>query len=270
MRMLIKRSIFATLSNVIAVVKLAGPMLLAAAGVGGLLFLAGAGPQWPWIVWVVVAPALYLCWLILLLAISAFHIRQMCRRYPKPRHFVIRPGQSLSSPEGLGFRWAMTSYRRMEMIDRLPFARDTGLIPFLETLWRRAYSPTLHFGSGVADLGLQSAILDPDLTEVGDNTVLGGGSVLCAHTGAVRPDGCGVYTSAPIKIGRRVTIGGKAYVSLGCVIEDDVVVLPFSVVAPFTTIPAGEVWGGNPATFVRKCSRAATTRAQKSVGSTRE
>jgi FkbH-like protein len=95
-------------------------------------------------------------------------------------------------------------------------------------------------------------MLDPDLTEVGDDTVIGRASVLSAHAVAVREDGALVYTSAPIKIGCRVTLGGEVRVGPGCVIGDDAVLEPCAVAAPFAQIPAGEVWGGNPAHFLRK------------------
>jgi acetyltransferase-like isoleucine patch superfamily enzyme len=113
----------------------------------------------------------------------------------------------------------------------------------------RAYSPALHLGSGVINLGF---LVDPDLTEVGDNTVIGGGSFLVAHAMVPRRNGTLVFMSAPIKIGHRVTLGGGASVAMGCVIGDDAVLEPSSVMAPFTNIPAGEVWGGHPAAFLRK------------------
>jgi FkbH-like protein len=245
----LKRNIFAALlTDVIAAVMLVGPMLLAAAGVAALLFLAGAGHQWPWFVWVVMAPVVYLCWVVLYLVIAAFTTYQLGRRYPKPRHFVMRPGQG-RSPEGLGILTAATCYRRLAIVEMLPFARATGRIRGLTNLFLRAYSPSVHIGSGVINVGI---LCDPDLTEVGDNAVLGGKSSIVAHTVAVREDGALVYTSAPVKIGRRATIGGEAYVALGCVIGEDAVLEQRSVAAPFTHIPPGEVWAGNPASFRRK------------------
>jgi FkbH-like protein len=248
-RRFFNRSLFAALiSNLTAAVVLVGPMLLAAAGVAVLAALIGAGPQWPWFTWIVVAPLVYLSWLILYLATSAVIIRQIGSRHPKPRHVVMRPGQG-RSPEALGVRTAAWCYGLFHVVERLPFARAMGWVPCLSTLWLRAYSPALHLGTDVMNLGF---IIDPDLTEVGDHAVIGRASVLTAHTMVAREDETLVFTSAPIKIGRRVTLGGEAYVELGCVIGDDAVLEPRAVVAPFTKIPAGEVWGGNPASFLRK------------------
>ena len=244
-----KKGVFATLlPNVMMGVTLVGPMLLAAAGIAALLFLVGAGPQWPWFAWILVAPIIYLCWVIMYLAICAFSTRRMGRRYPKPRHFVTRPGQG-RSPESLGFRTASMCHWRWALVEKLPFARATGMIPCLSKLWMRAYSPTLHLGSGVLNLGF---ISDPDLTEIGDNALIGSVSAVVAHITVARGDGTLVFTSAPIRIGHRVTVGGGASVALGCIIGDDAVLEPCAVVPPFTKIPAGEVWGGHPATFLRK------------------
>src|SRR5256885_1429853 len=100
-RMSFTRSILiAAVTNTTAAVTLVGPMLLAAAGVAALLFLLGAGPQWPWFAWIVAAPVVYLGWVIIYLGLCASSTRQMGRRYPKPRHFVRRPGHG-RSPESL-------------------------------------------------------------------------------------------------------------------------------------------------------------------------
>jgi FkbH-like protein len=95
-------------------------------------------------------------------------------------------------------------------------------------------------------------VYDPDLTEIGDEVVLGGGSVICAHAvNLVGPRKC-VFISAPIHICERVTIGGGARVAMGVTIGKDAVVEAGSNVVAMTHIPAGEVWGGNPAVFLRK------------------
>jgi hypothetical protein len=248
-RFFVKSIVAPVVANVLMSVTLVGPMLLAAAGVAVLAALVGAGPQWPWFIWIVVAPLVYLSWVTLYLAICALTTRQMGKRYPKPRHLVLRPWPGFF-PEGLRILTVMTCYGVLNIIEELPLARVTGWIPCLSTLWMRAYSPALHFGTNVSNSG---NILDPDLTEIGDNTVIGRRATLSAHAIVPRADGITlVFTSAPIKIGHRVTLGGGTSVGMGCVIGDDAVIEPLSVLAPFTRIPAGEVWGGHPAAFIRK------------------
>src|SRR5262249_46222129 len=147
---------------------LLGPMLLAAAGVALLLLLAGAGPQWPWVAWVIMTPVVYLSWVILFLAIAALITRQITSRHPTPQYWEIRPG---------GGRIAATAWRSapFSLAEHLPLARFTGWIPCLSKLPLRAYSPTLNLGTLVQNYGV---ITDPDLTEVGDNTIIGYQSVL--------------------------------------------------------------------------------------------
>jgi FkbH-like protein len=237
-----QKYIIAALFNLMIAGALLGPMLLAAAGVALLLLLAGAGPQWPWVAWVIMTPVVYLSWVILFLAIAALITRQITSRHPTPQYWEMRPGRGRIAASA----WRSATFY---LVEHLPLARSTGWIPCLSKLPLRAYSPTLNLGTLVLNYGV---ITDPDLTEVGDNTIIGYESVLVAHAQVTREDGVGVFSSAPIKIGHRVTIGGGSWVCLGCTIGDDAVLEPRAVVAPFTKIPPGEVWGGNPASFLRK------------------
>lgn len=54
------------------------------------------------------------------------------------------------------------------------------------------------------------------------------------------------------RIGNRSIIGMKAVVLEGAVVEENSIVAAGSVVPPNRRIPAGELWAGNPARFVRK------------------
>ena len=92
-------------------------------------------------------------------------------------------------------------------------------------------------------------------------------------------DGTSIYTthsmphgiSASVNIGKNVVVEGGCCIH-SCIIDDDCVVgansvigegarlergchvLPNSVVPPGRLIPAGQVWGGNPCTYVRDLS----------------
>lgn len=50
----------------------------------------------------------------------------------------------------------------------------------------------------------------------------------------------------------RTRIGAHSVIEPGAYIDMDCVILPYSVVTANQTIPSGEVWGGNPAKFIRK------------------
>ncbi len=94
-------------------------------------------------------------------------------------------------------------------------------------------------------------ILDPPLTQVGDNVIIGHDAVLFAH--AVERD---ELSLSPIRIGHGATIGAKAVIQPGVIIGDRAVVAVNAVVMKNTVIPPGEVWGGIPARRLRAAEAA--------------
>jgi len=48
-----------------------------------------------------------------------------------------------------------------------------------------------------------------------------------------------------------VLIGAGSVVGAGSIVESKTILAPGSVVAPGTLIPSGQLWGGNPAVFVK-------------------
>ena len=87
-----------------------------------------------------------------------------------------------------------------------------------------------------------TAISDPSLIEIGNNSTIGGSATIVAHYGQG-----GYLVLAPVKIGSRVTVGLRAVIMGGTVIGDHAKILPNSVVLPKTVIGEGETWGGVPA-----------------------
>lgn len=236
-------------ADLISIVLLLIPMMLAAAAVAGLVYLIDWVGHWPWYSWLIASPVLYLCWLITSLLIYAATLQPLGKRFPKPRYTVARPGHQDQPRGDLGLLTAEVCYRRGAILETLPLIRVIEQTRCLRPLVLRAYSPSMSIGKMFTCRG---ALYDPDLTDVGDNVMIGGRAVISAHSIAIRQGGEMVYVSAPVKIGDRATIGGESRVALGCVIGDDAIIEPGSVVAPFTRIPPGEVWGGNPARFRRK------------------
>lgn len=100
---------------------------------------------------------------------------------------------------------------------------------------------------------------------IGQFTSIGDGTVITSHYSLP----AGIASS--VNIGKNVTIEARCSIH-SCIIDDDVVVgensvigegariergaqiLANSVVPPGRLIPAGQVWGGNPVTFVRELS----------------
>lgn len=86
------------------------------------------------------------------------------------------------------------------------------------------------------------ALLDPPLTRIGSNTIIGHDAVIFAHV----IEGARLELKA-VTIGNTVTIGAKAVVMAGVQIGDNAIVSTGAVVTKDTRIAAGEIWGGIPA-----------------------
>lgn len=85
-------------------------------------------------------------------------------------------------------------------------------------------------------------LLDPPLTVVGDNCIIGHDAVIFAHA----IEGSRMALSV-VRIGHNVTIGAKAVVMSGVSIGDGAIVSAGAVVRKGSQIGAGEIWGGVPA-----------------------
>jgi len=95
-------------------------------------------------------------------------------------------------------------------------------------------------------------ILDQDYLEIitiGDDFIGSIGSRIICHDASYsnRGNGRHDYPKAPVSVGDNVFLGANALVLMGCKIGHDVVIGAGSVLTPFTTVPDGEVWAGNPA-----------------------
>lgn len=90
-------------------------------------------------------------------------------------------------------------------------------------------------------------ILDPPLTYVGANTIIGEDALLYCHVIE------GHHLSlAAIHIGDNVTIGAKSIIMPGAIIGDGTIVAAGSVVLKRRQIRTGEMWAGVPARRIHK------------------
>ncbi len=96
---------------------------------------------------------------------------------------------------------------------------------------------------------ISGILLDPFLTSIGSNTIVGHNAVIYCH------DIEGLrYELNPVKIGTGVTIGAHAIVMSGVQIHDNAIVAAGAVVSKGTVIGPNEVWGGVPAKFLKSGS----------------
>jgi FkbH-like protein len=224
----------------VLVLPLASSFLIAVA-----LGLSGVAQRLTPTAWLALAPVLYCAWLIVHLSLSALLIQVLFRSSAKLRHTVFKLGdreEMRNTPD-------LICYSLGVLVRALPLTNVISLLPGLQKLFLLAYAPGCRVGKNVL---LAGYLYDPDLTEIGDDVILGAGSVLSAHSAIFNPQGEYVIDRAPIRIGNRVTVGGEARIGLGVSIGDDAVVQAGSNVAPFSRIGPGEVWGGDPAVLLRK------------------
>lgn len=155
--------------------------------------------------------------------------------------------------------WRWASYNALTLILRFAFVNWIRVTPFL---------PLFHRLMG-ARIGRRvqintAVIADQNLVEIGDDTVIGGDVTLVCHA-AER----GRLVTAPVRIGRRVTIGLMAVVFPGCTIGDDAVIAAGAVLSKGARVGPGEIWAGVPARRVGRRhgpARAAAAAAGRSPG----
>ena len=94
-------------------------------------------------------------------------------------------------------------------------------------------------------------INDPWLLEIGDNSVIGGGSSINCHTVE-----SGNLILEKVKIGNKCTIGAQSLIWPGCIIGDRSVLATKSVLKKRSVVGEREIWKGNPAVNVRKKNNA--------------
>lgn len=92
-------------------------------------------------------------------------------------------------------------------------------------------------------------ILDPPLTHIGDNCIIGHDAVLYSH--AIEGER---FSLAAIHIGNNVTIGATAVVMSGVTIGDGAIVSAGAIVTKGTHIGPNEIWGGVPARLLKQKS----------------
>lgn len=91
--------------------------------------------------------------------------------------------------------------------------------------------------------------------EIEEGTCIGGGVKIYdtdfhSSDASKRLNGNEDVPSKPVHIGKRVFIGGHSIILKGVTIGDEAVIGAGSVVTK--NIPAGEIWAGNPAKFIKK------------------
>lgn len=89
-------------------------------------------------------------------------------------------------------------------------------------------------------------LLDPPLTEFGDNCIIGHDAVIFCH--AIEGQH---FSLSKVKVGNNVTIGATAVIMSGVTIEEGAIISAGAVVLKGCRIGANEIWGGVPAKRIK-------------------
>jgi non-ribosomal peptide synthetase-like protein len=143
--------------------------------------------------------------------------------------------------------WRWASFNALTLLVRFSFINWIRLTPFV-VLYHRLMGARIG-----ARVQINTAVIaDQNLLTIGDDTVIGGDVTLVAHV-AER----GRIVTAPITIGRDVTVGLMAVIFPGCTIGDGAVISAGSVLSKHAKVGPGEVWAGVPARRVGRLRRPA-------------
>ncbi len=151
----------------------------------------------------------------------------------------------IRKPEG---RYPLRSFITIQWAFSLVFHRVAQMflkqvVPsFLANLYYRMMGAKI--GKGV-QLNSEN-INDASMLIFGDGVVVGGGATINGHLVE-----SGEIVLAPVKVGNGALIGGGSIVQPGCTIGDGAVIGSRAVVPKWTEVPAGEVWAGIPARFIK-------------------
>ncbi len=101
-----------------------------------------------------------------------------------------------------------------------------------------------HLGRNTYSAGV---ILDPPLTSIGNNCIIGHDAVLFSHAIEGKK-----LSLAAIHIGDNVTIGATAVVMSGVTVGNGAIISAGAIVTKDSAIGDGEVWGGVPAKLLKR------------------
>lgn len=212
----------------------------------GVIHGFGLEQKLTWAGWLIAAPILYVNVLNSFLIACAIDIQAWRLLFGFRKHRRITTGNGFR--DWFHFQLMLMSYLRERIVWHLPLTKSYLGVDGLRYLVLWAGAPRACLGRDSLLFGL---LYDPDLTEIGEGAILGSDSIVSAHAMTVNPDGTRVFVTAPVTIGPRALIGGGARIDFGVRIGADAIIEPMSYVPPYTLIREGEVWGGNPARFIR-------------------
>jgi acetyltransferase-like isoleucine patch superfamily enzyme len=179
----------------------------------------------------------YVLVLMLLVYAWAFIVYRIFLRAMPLQEGYIEPGSRAEFIAQVNILFYLMLFNTLIRTDFLPVPIKTMVYGFLGA----------RFGANSFSPG---TILDPPLTVIGDNTIIGHAATLYSH--AIEGHH---FALDRIVLGNNVTVGAHAVIMSGVVVGDGAIVSAGAVVKKGTRIGAGEHWGGVPARRIEAKAR---------------
>lgn len=173
---------------------------------------------------------------VLLIYLFAFVIYRLCLRLLPLREGAAAPGSRDEFAANLNILFYLLLFNSLIRTHFLP-------LPLLRLVYLALGA---RLGSNTYSAG---ALLDPPLTSIGSDSIVGHDAVVFAHV--IEGERLELR---PVVIGNRVTIGAHAVVMAGARIGDGAIISVGAVLTKDSVVGAGEVWGGIPARLLRKAT----------------
>lgn len=147
------------------------------------------------------------------------------------------PAGDMAVPSPEFFRWWM-SWQLQMVFNRFSWIEEgIRFVPGIYSFWLRLW------GARVGRLTLWSPgvrLYDRPLVRIGDDVVIGIEACLLGHFGGLDSEGRAHLIVGPVKVGDRTTVGGRALLGPGLVLEADQFTETLFLGTPFSQWRAGE------------------------------
>ena len=171
---------------------------------------------------------------VLLIYLFAFAIYRVCLRLLPLREGAAAPGSRDEFAANLNILFYLLLFNSLIRTHFLP-------LPLLRLVYLALGA---RLGSNTYSAG---ALLDPPLTTIGSDSIVGHDAVVFAHV--IEGERLELRR---VVIGNGVTIGAHAVVMAGVRIGDGAIISVGAVLTKDSVVGAGEVWGGIPARLLKK------------------
>jgi acetyltransferase-like isoleucine patch superfamily enzyme len=190
------------------------------------------------ILWLFIALTLPIFYIISTFLFGIIHSQLVCKAFlPK-----IKPGRYIhGSDEALLVGVAVASSSIFKSM-----LKAFSFVPHIYSMFLGKSLRLYGLKTGKNVYLSSGAMIDSYLVEIDDDSFVGIRGIISAHVTESR-----YLTIAPVKIGKRVTIGGNAIVAPGAEIGDDVIIGVSSLVTKGQKIPSNTIYAGTPARFIK-------------------